>query len=67
MRHGIANESVALTEYVSLLKTQSVTVNLIQPGLILSKSHFFLGASLDCAVTNIDMGRYLETWGVEIK
>ena len=64
MKHGIANESVALTEYVTLLTSQSVTVNLIQPGLILSKSHPFLGASLDSVVTNVDN---LETWGVEIK
>ena len=33
MKHGIANESVALTEYVSLLTTHLVTVNLVQPGL----------------------------------
>ena len=35
MKRGIANESVALTEYVTLLTSQSVTVNLFQPGLIL--------------------------------
>ena len=35
MKRGIANESVALTEYVTLLTSQSVTVNLVQPGLIL--------------------------------
>ena len=29
MKHGIANESVALTGHVSLLTTQSVTVNLV--------------------------------------
>ena len=54
MKHGIANESVALTEYVTLLTCQSVTVNLVQPGLVLSKSHPFLGASLDSIVTNVD-------------
>ena len=53
-KHGIANESVALTEYVTLLTSQSVTVNLVQPGLILSKSHPFLGASLDTIVTNVE-------------
>ena len=46
--------SVALTEYVSLLTSQSVnlvnsvnSVNLVQPRLILSKSNPFLWASLD--------------------
>ena len=62
MKHGIANESVTLTEYVTLLTSQSVTVNLFQSGLILSKSHPFLGASLDSIVTNVDN---LKTWGVE--
>ena len=41
MKHGLVNESV-FTEYVTLLTSQSVTVNLVQPGLILSKSHLFL-------------------------
>ena len=31
MKHGIPNESVALTEYVSLLATQLVILNLVQP------------------------------------
>ena len=39
-------------------------MNLFEPGLILSMSHPFLGASLDSIVTNMDK---LETWGVEIK
>ena len=43
MKYGNANESVALTEYVFQLTTQSVTINLIQPGLILSKLILFLG------------------------
>ena len=47
MKHGIANESAALTEYVTLLTTQSVRVNLVQPGHSLSKSHPFFGASLN--------------------
>ena len=64
VKHGIANESVPLAEYVTLLTSQSVTVKLVQPGLILPKSHHFLGASLDSIVTNADN---LETWGVEIK
>ena len=64
MKHAIANESVALREYVTLLTSQSVAVNLVQPGLILSKSHPFLGALLDSIVTKVDN---LETWGVEIK
>ena len=29
MKHDIANESVALEEYVTLLTSQSVTVNLV--------------------------------------
>ena len=64
MKHGIANESAALTENVTLSTTQSVRVNFVQSGLILSKSHPFLGASLDSIVTNVDN---LETWEVEIK
>ena len=64
MKHAIANESVALREYVTLLTSQSVAVNLVQPGLILSKSHPFLGALYDSIVTKVDN---LETWGVEIK
>ena len=47
LKHGIANESVALTEYVTLLTSQSLTVNLVQSGVILSKSHPFLEVSLD--------------------
>ena len=57
-------QSIALTEYGSLLTTQLVTVNLVQPKLILSNSHAFLGVSLDSIITNIGN---LETWGVEIK
>ena len=52
------------SQHLTLLTSQSVTVNLVQPGLILSKSHPFLGASLDSIVINVDN---LETWGVEIK
>ena len=59
MKHGIANESVPLTEYVTLLTSQSVTVNLVQPGLILWKSHPFPQASHDSIVTNVDI-----KWGV---
>ena len=33
MKHGDANESLALTRYVTLSITQSVTINLVQPGL----------------------------------
>ena len=57
-------QSIALTEYGSLLTPQLVTVNLVQPKLILSNSHAFLGVSLDSIITNIGN---LETWGVEIK
>ena len=64
MIHGIGSESVALTEYVTFLTSQSVTVNFFQPGLILSKLHPFLRASLDSIVTNVEN---LESWGVEIK
>ena len=59
VNYGIANENVALKEYVTLLTSQSVTINVVQLGLILSKSHAFLGASLDSIVTNVDN---LETW-----
>ena len=59
MNYGIANENVALKEYVTLFTSQSVTINVVQLGLILSKSHAFLGASLDSIVTNVDN---LETW-----
>ena len=45
-KHDIANERVVLTVHVFLLTTQSVTVNLVQPGLILSKSYLFLGHHL---------------------
>ena len=64
MIHGIGSESAALTEYVTFLTSQSVTVNFFQPGLILSKLHPFLRASLDSIVTNVEN---LESWGVEIK
>ena len=64
MKHGIANKSVVLIVYVSLLTTQPVPVNLIQPGLILSKSYPFLGASLDSITTNVDN---LANWEEEIK
>ena len=64
MNYSIANENVALTEYVTLLTSQSVAINVVRLGLILSKSHAFLGASLDYIVTNLDN---LETWGVKIK
>ena len=64
VKYGVANESVALIEYVRILTSQSVTVNLVQSGLILSKSHPFFGASLDFILTNVDN---LMTWGVEIK
>ena len=64
MNYSIANENVALTEYVTLLTSQSVAINVVRLGLILSKSHAFLGSSLDYIVTNLDN---LETWGVKIK
>ena len=64
VKYGVANESVALIEYVRILTSQSVTVNLVQSGLILSKSHPFFGASLDFILTNVDN---IMTWGVEIK
>ena len=34
------------------------------PGLIVSKTHPYLGASLDAIITDMDTG---EKWGVEIK
>ena len=33
MKHGIADESVTLTEYVTLLTSESVTINLFQLGI----------------------------------
>ena len=63
MKHSILNESAALSKYVSLLTSQSTRVNFVQPGLILSKLHTFLGASLDSTITNVDN---FETWKVEI-
>ena len=53
MRHGIVNESAALSEYISLLTTQSVAENLVQPGLILSNLYPFAGISLNPTVTNV--------------
>ena len=58
MKHGIANKSVAFIEYVALMTTESVAVNLVQPGPILSKSHRFLGS----AITNVGN---LEIWRLE--
>ena len=49
---------------MKVLPIQSVTANVVQPGLIWSKSRPFLGASLDSVVANVDN---LETWGLEIK
>ena len=57
MKHGLANESVASTEYVSLLITQSVTVKLVKP---VSKSHPFLEALLDPIIINADNPETLE-------
>ena len=47
-----------------LLTTELVTVKLVQPGLILLKSHSFIGVSRDPIVMNVDN---LETWGIETK
>ena len=60
MKHGLANESVASTEYVSLLITQPVTVKLVKP---VSKSPPFLEALLDPIIINADN---LETLEVKI-
>ena len=64
VKHGIANGSVVLTEYVSLLATQSGTENLIQSGRILSKPLLFVRALLESIITNVDN---LENWGMETK
>ena len=64
VKHGIANGSVVLTEYVSLLATQSGTENLIQSGRILSKSLPFVRALLESIIPNVDN---LENWGMETK
>ena len=62
MKHGVVK--CCFNRVLTLLTSQSVTVNLVQPGRILSKSHPFLGASLDSIVTNV---RNLETWALEVK
>ena len=50
MRHGIVNESAALSEYISLLTTQPVKEKLVQPGLILSNLYPFVGTLLNPTV-----------------
>ena len=42
------------------LTTQQVIANMVQLGIILSKSLPFLGATIDSIVTNVDN---CETWG----
>ena len=62
--HGNQNESIALQKYVQFLTSKSININVKKVGLLLSKSHPYLGASLDAVIKNVDSG---ERWGVEIK
>ena len=64
MCHGISHETEALNKYVKSLTAKSLFVTADNPGLIISKTHHYLGASLDDIITNIDT---CERWGVEIK
>ena len=64
MCHGISHETEALNKYVESLTAKSLFVTADNPGLIISKTHPYLGASLDAIITNIDT---CERWGVEIK
>ena len=49
---------------MKFINKSCIAVNLVQPGLNLSKPNLFLGASLDSIVTNVES---FETCGVEIK
>ena len=53
MRHGIVNESAALSEYISLLTTQPVKEKLVQPGLILSNLYPFVCTSPNPTITDV--------------
>ena len=64
MKHGIAKESVALTEYVCLLTTELVTINLVQPGLFYQSHILFLRHHLTLIVMIVDN---LGTLGIEIR
>ena len=63
-RHGIQNENHVLHLYETFLKSKNLDVCVKETGFIISKSHPYLGASLDGIVTNNKTG---EKWGVEIK
>ena len=62
--HGIVNERHVQNKYVEHLKFNSINVYVKQLGLLLSKSHPYLGASLDGLVICQQNG---EKWGLEIK
>ena len=64
MCHGISYEAEALKKYVEFLTANSLFFTTDNSGLIVSKSHPYLGASLDAIITDMDTG---EKWGVEIK
>ena len=63
-KHGQENEKNALQMYINFLTKQNVCITTKNFGLIVSKTHPYLAASLDATVTNIDTNF---TWGVEIK
>ena len=50
-RHGIFNENHVLNLYKNFLSSQGINVTISQVGLILSKTHPFLGAYSDAFVT----------------
>ena len=64
MMHGVQNEKRALDSYVTHLHNSGLAVFIGQPGIIISKTHPYLGASLDACVTDINTNT---EWGVEIK
>ena len=61
---GISYEAEALKKYVEFLAANSLFFTTDNPGLIVSKTHPYLGASLDAIITDMDTD---EKWGVEIK
>ena len=58
------HEAEALKKYVEFLTANSLFFTTDNPGLIVLKTHPYLGASLDAIITDMDTG---EKWGVEIK
>ena len=63
-RHGIQYENEALKRYTGDIAKKDIFLDVEHSGLIVSKTHPYLGASLDAIVTDIYGG---EKWGIEIK